>query len=126
MISDKKEIYEIVRTFESIVSKINTEINNLKQKLKIYDLKPEINKCYKDFYENILISLFKEKAVLTREEIYKKIIQNSKSSKKKLIRRTTVSCYLSQLLKHNYIEIVKDVNDKRKHSYKNKLSKMII
>lgn len=109
MSSDKNEIYELLSALERISNKIDIEINKLKKKLDIPDLKPKIRSCSYKLFEYILEPLFNEKETITLQEIIKK------SGKKK----ATILCYLNELWKYGFIFKFRNLKgDKRTKLYK--------
>ena len=108
MSSDKKELFEILRTLDSISKKINDEITFLKIKLNysIEDL--SIKKYVLNFYENVLEPLFDELNGITLEDI------QNKTDKKP----NTIKNYLSDLNRYGYISKTKNNEiDKRTRIY---------
>ena len=105
MYSDKKEVYAFFITLERISNKINTEINNLKKKLKY---EPEIRNCSNRFFEEILKLLFNKNGTISLDDII------DKSDRKK----TTLLSYLSELNKYGYIVRKRNhLGDKRTKLY---------
>ncbi len=112
MVSDKKDLFDFITSLEKISVKINDEIKLLKKKLKFIEYAPKPRKCSHNLLENILNPLFEEKEVISLEDIIKK------SGKKK----TTLLCYLSELVKHELIIKTKNLKgDKRTRLYKKTL-----
>ena len=109
MSSDKNEIYELLTALERISNKIDIEVNKLKKKLKIPDIKPKIRACSYELFENVLKPIFMEKEIVSLQEIIKK------SGKKK----TTLLCYLSELFNYGFIYKIRNLRgDKRTKLYK--------
>jgi len=108
MYSDKKEVYAFFITLERISNKINTEINNLKKKLKVSEYRPEIRNCSNRFFEDVLKPLFNEKGTISLKDII------DKSDREK----STLLNYLSELNKYGYIKKTKNhLGDKRTRLY---------
>ena len=109
MYSDKKEVYAFFITLERISNKINTEINNLKKKLKVSEIKPEIRNCSNRFFEDVLKPLFNEKGTISLEDIIAKSIR----------KKSTLLCYLGELDKYGYIIKTKnELGDRRTKLYR--------
>lgn len=93
MSSDKKELFEILRSLDFISKQINSEIAFLKRRLNysIEDL--SMNKYVIDFYSQVLEPLFDELNEITLQDILKKT--NKKPN--------TINLYLSKLDRYGYI-----------------------
>ena len=94
MNTDKNESYEILYMLDRISDEFFKEINKLKKKLKLYEIKPEIRKCSQKFYEEILVPLFEEKNKISLLDI------TEKTNK----RKSTILNYLSELWRYKYIK----------------------
>ena len=111
---DEKGIFEVIRSLERISNKINLEIKILKKKLKISDLDIGLKNYHLNFFHNVLEPLFKEKKYVSISDIKYQCEITGKIN----INESTIHCYLSNLNKNNYIEIIQEENDKRKHLYR--------
>ena len=108
MSNDKNELYEIIIMLDRISNKFVNEINNLKIKLKVSELKPEIRTCSKKFYEKILVPLFREKENISLLDIFEKT----------KIKKCTIQTYLGELYKYRFINRIKnEEGDKRTKLY---------
>ncbi len=108
MSSDKKELFEILRTLDFISKNINSEIALLKRKLNysIEDL--SIKKYVLNFYNQVLEPLFDELNGVTLDDI------QNKTDKKP----NTIKNYLSKLTRYGYISKTKNnEDDKRTRIY---------
>ena len=114
--SDKNEVLEFLKSLEIISNKINIEIKRLKKRLKFQEIRPELHNYHEVFYQNVLIPLFKTKKIVTFEDIIEKSIE----VRIKKLSENTIKCYLSTLLKHNYLEFTLNKKDKRRHLYRSK------
>jgi len=102
--ADKNEFYEILHMLDKISDIFISEVNNLKKKLKFYELKPELRSCTLKFYEETLVPLFKEKSVISLLDI----INRTKRKK------CTIQTYLSELYRYKFINRIRnDQGDKR-------------
>ena len=108
MSSDKKELFEILRSLDFISKQINSEIAFLKRRLNysIEDL--SMNKYVLDFYTQVLEPLFDESNGITLDDI------KNKTEKKP----NTIRNYLSELNRYGYISKSKNNEvDKRTRLY---------
>jgi len=99
MDTDKNESYEILYMLDRISEEFFNEIKKLKQKLKLYETKPEIRKCSQKFFEETLLPLFEEKIKISVSDIKKKTD----------IEKNTILNYLSELCRNKYIKKSKNV-----------------
>lgn len=109
MDTDKKEYYEILYMLDRISDRFNKELNKIKIKLKLDEVRPELRKCSYSFYYDILVPLFEEKEKITLSDI------RTKTQMKK----STIQNYLSELWKNKYINKIRNEReDKRTKLYK--------
>jgi len=94
MDTDKNVSYEILYMLDRISEEFFKEINKLKQKLKLYEIKPEIRKCSQKFFEETLVPLFESKIKISLTDIEKKTD----------VVKSTILNYLSELWRNKYIK----------------------
>ena len=99
MNTDKNESYEILYMLDRISEEFFNEINKLKQKLRLYETKPEIRKSSLKFFEETLVPLFEEKIKVSLIDIEKKADKE----------KNTILNYLSELWRNKYIKKSKNV-----------------
>ncbi len=112
MDTDKKEIYEVLYILERISINFINEINKLKEKLHLHEVKPELRKCTYKFYNKILDPLFEKKEKISLNEIINVAH----------IKKGTIQIYLGELWKYNYINKIKnEKEDRRTKLYEKKI-----
>lgn len=108
MDTDKKDYYEILYMLDRISNHFIKELDKIKLKLKLVEVRPELRKCSRKFYYDILVPLFEEKEKISLLDI----------KKKTQIKKTTIQSYLSELWNNKYINKIRnEKEDKRTKLY---------